>query len=657
MAINIIFGTIVLIGFIVGIKLMQSPNTAVLGNRLGALSMAAGFIYALLEFNIYDEFIFWLFLIIGAAIGAVLAIKVEMIQMPQTVALFNGFGGAASAFVALTSAMLYPAQVSWFFYQISALALAVGVMTFWGSIVAAGKLQGWFAQHEVHIRNHNGLLTALLLIGAVLVIFSSGYGGLLFNISWPFIFLIFALYGFFMAIRIGGADMPVLIAFLNSFSGIAAAISGIAIQHVILIGAGSLVGVAGLILTGIMCRAMNRSLIEVLRGTKPDAAHETDTVTDTVLDPNKQGKAKKEVSPLNQASKIITKAKSVVVVPGYGLAVAQAQKELKSLIDYLESNNTEVKLAIHPVAGRMPGHMNVLLAEVGIDYDKLWEMDSINPEFPETDAVLVVGACDVVNPEATNTEGTPISGMPILEAYKAKNVIVCNLDDSPGYSGVENTLYQQENVTAIWGDARENIDLLYKKLTGEEEMETDEEGIGVDSQAPSNPVDYAKDVFTEAKKTIVVPGYGLAVAQAQQELKSLIDYLESNNTEVKLAVHPVAGRMPGHMNVLLAEVGIDYDKLWEMDSINPEFPETDAVLVVGACDVINPEATNTEGTPISGMPILEAYKAKNVIVCNLDDSPGYSGVENTLYQQENVTAIWGDAKESLIKINSLLKEK
>ncbi|UMZ73654.1 NAD(P)(+) transhydrogenase (Re/Si-specific) subunit beta [Natranaerofaba carboxydovora] len=478
MAINIIFGAIVIVGFIIGIKLMQSPGTAVWGNRIGALSMVAGFVFAIIQFGVADEIIFWLFILIGVLLGAILAGKVQMIQMPQTVALFNGSGGGASAAVATVSALLYSTEGDWIFFFTSALALAIGSLTLFGSIIAAGKLQGWFSQESLNINGHNNLLVALLIIGALLVIISPAYNGMFFVMLWPFLLIISALYGFFMAIRIGGADMPVLISFLNSLSGIAAAVCGLAIEHIILVGAGALVGMAGLILTIIMCKAMNRSLKQVFSGIKPSEKEQPDQIGVDQEDydavkhhetTDEPAEKEIELTPLDSAKTILDEANKVIIVPGYGLAVAQAQQELKQLIDLLEAEETEVKLAIHPVAGRMPGHMNVLLAEIGIDYDKLSEMDTINPEFPETDAVIVIGACDVVNPAASTSEGTPISGMPILEAHNAKNVIVCNLDDSPGYSGVPNTLYGKDNVILVWGDAKENINNLYSILKNDKD--------------------------------------------------------------------------------------------------------------------------------------------------------------------------------------------
>lgn len=259
-----------------------------------------------------------------------------------------------------------------------------------------------------------------------------------------------------MSLRIGGADMPVIISFLNSLSGVAAAVNGLAVDNILLTGVGSVVGVAGMILTQIMCRAMNRNLLAVLSGfkskvfsTNESADTEVEAVSSAAGD---NGKVSAENIPF-----YLQDAKKVIFVPGYGMALAQAQQEVKVLFDTLEKYGKEVKVAIHPVAGRMPGHMNVLLAEVGFDYEKLLDMDSINPEFEETDIVIVVGACDVINPAATTAVGTPIYGMPVLNVSKAKLIIVCNLNEKPGYSGVENLLYSQENVVTLWGDAAQTV--------------------------------------------------------------------------------------------------------------------------------------------------------------------------------------------------------
>ncbi len=649
------------IGFLAGIRLMQSPRTALWGNRLGAFSMALAIIFAFLEMGILDS-LAWVYIFIGGIVGILLARRVKMIQMPQTVALFNGLGGGASALVAGTVMAVEAGTGLWLFWFTAALALGVGTLTFSGSVVAALKLQGLVSQKPVFLKGHGIILRILLLVGAVLVI------GLFYwqtPIYQLLILAIFAVYGVFMAIRIGGADMPVIISFLNSLSGVAAAVSGLAVGNFLLAGVGSLVGVAGMILTRLMCRAMNRNLPAVLGGfqtgfvaASEKAAAEGLIGAESAAEPGAvPGAGVEEAAPPEEAAAgLLREAERVILVPGYGMALAQAQQQVKALIDALEADGKVVKVAIHPVAGRMPGHMNVLLAEVGVDYEKLYEMDAINPEFPDTDVVVVVGSSDVINPAATTAEGTPIYGMPVLHVSEARAVVVCNLDDKPGYSGVDNTLYGQDHVLTIWGDAARTVpDLVsnYRKAPGAAEPGA-VPGAGVEEAAP--PEKAAAGLLREAEKVILVPGYGMALAQAQQQVKALIDALEADGKVVKVAIHPVAGRMPGHMNVLLAEVGVDYEKLYEMDAINPEFPDTDVVVVVGASDVINPAATTAEGTPIYGMPVLHVSEARAVIVCNLDDKPGYSGVDNTLYGQDHVLTIWGDAARTVPDLVSKYRE-
>jgi len=289
----------------------------------------------------------------------------------------------------------------------------------------------------------------------------------------------------------------------------------------------------------------------------------------------------------------------------------------------------------------------VLLAEVGIDYDMLVEMDVINPDFHATDLVIVVGACDVVNPAAIEVEGTPISGMPILMAHEAKKVICCNFDRKPGYSGVDNPLYDRENTIFLEGDAKKTIQLLQQSLAGE-------------TPAPSPPsasdaASAAVAALAVAKSVVIIPGYGMALAKAQFKLVELAALLEHRGARVKYAIHPVAGRMPGHMNVLLAEADVDYENLLEMDEVNLLFGETDVAIVIGACDVVNPAAIESEGTPISGMPILLAQDARQVIVCNFDTNPGYSGVPNPLYDNSKTLLLLGDARETIINLFETLQ--
>ena len=346
---------------------------------------------------------------------------------------------------------------------------------------------------------------------------------------------------------------------------------------------------------------------------------------------------------------ILSTAKRVIIVPGYGMALAQAQHEVKQLADKLRSKGAEVRFAIHPVAGRMPGHMNVLLAEANVPYDDLFEMEAINDDFAKVDAAIVIGANDVLNPAARNAEGTPIYGMPVLNVDQAPYVVICNYDLKPGYAGVENPLYtREEGVALLTGDAKESLACLMEEM----DQTVAPEGEGAKKSCPSTP-SYTQ-WMKEARKVIIVPGYGMALAQAQHEVKQLADKLAKQGAEVRFAIHPVAGRMPGHMNVLLAEANVPYEDLFEMEAINNDFASPDLVVVIGANDVLNPAARDAEGTPIYGMPVLNVDQAPHVIICNYDLKPGYAGVENPLYtREEGVALLTGDAKESLQKLLAL----
>ena len=491
MAVTIFFAALVIVAFLIGIRLMQSPHTALWGNRLGALAMIFAIIWTFIATGRGSFSLALIYIATGSVIGLVLGQSVRMIHMPQTVALLNGFGGAASALVVWSAVLGYAGEgAEMLFWGTSGLALGIGVLTFSGSVIAVLKLQGIAFRKPIQIIGHGHILRIAILLAVLLIIFNMGFLGLYFGQFMTLIALLGLLAGFFMTLRIGGADMPIVISLLNSFSGIAAAVAGLAVENLILVGTGALVGVAGLILTRIMCRAMNRSLLAVLAGFTPGAHEKTlpaagstpspkpDTGT-----PTEAGKAEsttaentgtesekpeedlEEAAPADKISEkdlpgLLKDAARVIIVPGYGMAVAQAQIAVRQLLDALEEQGKDVKFAIHPVAGRMPGHMNVLLAEAGIDYDKLVDIDTINPQFAHADLVIVVGACDVVNPAANAAEGTPISGMPILEAEKAKNIIICNLDEQPGYSGVDNLLYEQPHVVTLWGDAAQTIPRL-----------------------------------------------------------------------------------------------------------------------------------------------------------------------------------------------------
>ena len=626
-----------------GIAMMSKVKSAARGNALSAAAMGLGVIVTLLKLQVVT--FPWLIagILIGGTIGVILYTRVKMIQMPQMVALLNGIGGGASALVgALT---LFQLKDNVHFTLVTAfLAIIIGMLTLVGSLVAAGKLHRVLPQKSVVWPFHN-VATSLTLVVAIffLLIGTINYQmptALLYAMIGTMLFS--ALFGLYFSIRVGGADMPITISLLNSLSGVAGAIAGMAIGDIFLVAVGGVVGASGLLLTQIMCRAMNRSLINILipHGKAKAPAKPATATTKAPAAPQ----PKQESSPIDQAVAMLRGAKRVIIVPGYGMALAQAQQEVKQLADKLARNGAEVKYAIHPVAGRMPGHMNVLLAEANVDYDSLYEMEAINDQFANTDAVIVIGANDVLNPAARNAEGTPIYGMPVLNVDQAKQVIICNYDLKPGYAGVENPLYSRgEGVALCLGDAKATIDQILSGLDSSAATAQP-----ASSSSASDPISQAAGMLRGAKRVIIVPGYGMALAQAQQEVKQLADKLARNGAEVKYAIHPVAGRMPGHMNVLLAEANVDYDSLYEMEAINDQFANTDAVIVIGANDVLNPAARNAEGTPIYGMPVLNVDQAKQVIICNFDLKPGYAGVENPLYSRgEGVALCLGDAKATL----------
>ena len=623
-----IISAVLVLGVLLGISMMSKVKSANSGNTLSAICTLIAILVVMYNCEILTAWQAWLGLAIGASVGVVGAVKVKMIEMPQAVALLNGFGGLASALVAI---LTIEQTNKAFELYVGAIALVVGFVTFTGSVVAAGKLHKLLPQKPVVWKGHS-FISALVIAAIVAAVVVCP------ECIW-LISLLSAFFGVVFAIRVGGADMPITISLLNSLSGVAGGIAGIAVGDVLLVAIGGVVGASGLLLTQIMCRAMNRSLISILVGGK---AKKPAAVQEKVAQESAKEETVKD-EKINVGN-ILTNAKKVMIVPGYGMALAQAQSMVKTLADKLEALGAEVKYAIHPVAGRMPGHMNVLLCEVDVPYDKLYEMDAINDEFSQCDAAIIIGANDVVNPAANTAEGTPIYGMPVLNAADAKHVLVCNFDDKPGYAGVPNPLYEAPNTIMLLGDAKETVAFLTAAIgnsdAAQEEPAAKEESASVG------------DILANAKKVMIVPGYGMALAQAQSIVKTLADKLEALGAEVKYAIHPVAGRMPGHMNVLLCEVDVPYDKLYEMDAINDEFSQCDAAIIIGANDVVNPAANTAEGTPIYGMPVLNAADAKHVLVCNFDDKPGYAGVPNPLYEAPNTIMMLGDAKETVSKLIS-----
>ncbi len=620
MMVYYIISAVLVLGVLIGISMMSKVKTANAGNTLSAVCTVIAMAVVMYNAEVLNAWQAWLGIVIGAVIGIIGAVKVKMIEMPQAVALLNGLGGLASALVAILT--IEQAGDAFAIYT-GAVALVVGFVTFTGSLVAAGKLHKLLPQKPVVWKAHSAIVAVTLIATLAVVI-------LVPDSIWV-ISILSAFFGVAFAIRVGGADMPITISLLNSLSGVAGGIAGIAVGDPLLVAIGGVVGASGLLLTQIMCRAMNRSLVSILLGStaKKPAVVKVET-------PAEEKAEEKEESV--SVDEILNNAQKVMIVPGYGMALAQAQSVVKSLSDKLESKGVEVKFAIHPVAGRMPGHMNVLLCEVDVPYDKLYEMDAVNDEFKDCDAAIIIGANDVVNPAANTAEGTPIYGMPVLNAADAKHVIVCNFDEKPGYAGVPNPLYEASNTIMMLGDAKETVATLVSAIGKEASAAVKEETSAGTSVG---------DILANAQKVMIVPGYGMALAQAQSVVKSLSDKMESKGVEVKFAIHPVAGRMPGHMNVLLCEVDVPYDKLYEMDAVNDEFKDCDAAIIIGANDVVNPAANTAEGTPIYGMPVLNAADAKHVIVCNFDEKPGYAGVPNPLYEASNTIMMLGDAKETV----------
>ncbi len=438
--------------FILGLKGLSHPKTAVRGNLLGATGMLIAVVVTLLDQRIVDFTAIVMGLITGSLIGAFLALRVEMTAMPQLVAVFNGLGGGASALVA--GAALYESQSPEpMFVGASVISAIVGAVTFSGSAVAFGKLQGLIKERPIRYKREH-LVKAFFASGAVISGIILVAEPKLIFLFWVAIVLALVL-GVLLTIAIGGADMPVVIALLNSYSGLAASATGFVLENTALIISGSLVGASGMILTNLMCRAMNRSLANVLFGGFGEAstAEEEDIYAGKV----------KSTTP-EEVALLLEGARRVIIVPGYGMAVAQAQYAVRDLFNFLESKGTEVEFAIHPVAGRMPGHMNVLLAEVDIPYDKMKELEEVNPTFEQTDVVIVIGANDVVNPLAQTDPKSPIAGMPVLEVWKAKTVVVIKRSLSPGFAGIPNPLFVMDNTLMLFADAKKAVQEIVNAL-------------------------------------------------------------------------------------------------------------------------------------------------------------------------------------------------
>lgn len=445
-----------------GIRFFRSVEKARMGNLLAAFALLLAFLLVFYRHNISPIWLIAAALAVGSAAGYFVAMKVNMIQIPAMVAFQHGAGGIAVMVVSIVELTRGSVALSAVGAVSGLLGLIIGAATFSGSMIASGKLANKLKQTPTTFPHHRDLIIFNLACVVLMAIFSSvNFQGL--QGVWLLALVVFSvIFGYLFSIRIGGADMPVLISFLNATAGLAAAFCGIIIENRLLIVCGATVAASGSILTHIMCKSMNRNLFRVFIKI-PNIG--TDSVSEVKSGNTTTAKTLNVTDVFEAACNQLRDAKNVIFIPGYGMAIAQAQFEVVDLAKKLIHAGKSVKFAIHPVAGRMPGHMNVLLAEADLDYDLLNELEAINPEFAGADVAFVVGACDVVNPAAISQEGTPISGMPILNAHEAKTIIVCNFDEKPGYSGVKNPLYEMSNSTLLFGDAKETVKKLLDNLS------------------------------------------------------------------------------------------------------------------------------------------------------------------------------------------------
>lgn len=446
--------------YILGLKMLGNPETARRGNLIAAFGMTIAIFGTIFLYQgEVPSFVYLLIgiaIVIGTIVGWLVAIKVPMTKMPELVSLFNGMGGASAALIGLIEFEHYSGQTLSVMTILG--GIIIGSISFSGSMIAWGKLNGTIKK-PLRLPKYNllnNVIFLVLILFAAYIVWSN-------SSSQLYLYVLFfgaLAYGILFVLPIGGADMPVVISLLNSFTGLAAALGGFLYGNMVMLTGGILVGSAGTILTFAMCDAMNRSLFNVIFGGFGDTDSDVEGGNSSTI----QGSIKK--TTVSDVAILMNYSQRIIIVPGYGLAVAQAQHAIHELEQLLESKGIEVKYAIHPVAGRMPGHMNVLLAETNVEYDKLAEMDDVNPEFKNTDVVFVVGANDVVNPAAHNDTSSPIYGMPILNAEDAKQIIVNKRSMKPGYAGIENELFYNQKTSMLFGDAKAVIQELLSELKG-----------------------------------------------------------------------------------------------------------------------------------------------------------------------------------------------
>ena len=438
--------------FVLSLKWLSHPTTARRGVRVGEIGMGLAIAGTLVLHEIVSYQWIVVGFVLGAIIGWPLGVYMPMTHVPQRTALSHALGALAAGLVGTSEYYLHTGELSTFTMAALSLEVILGFLTFTGSLMAAGKLQDWLPSRPIVYRGQNAVNLALLAIAvavAVYLVVDPGRSEL-----FPVIVVLSLLFGVLLIIPIGGADMPTVISLLNSYAGLSAAAMGFVLDNKLLIVAGALDGSSGFILSVIMCRAMNRSFTNVLFG----GFGQVQMAAGATAQRNYRSATAEE------AAAILEAASSVVIIPGYGMAVAQAQHKVRELYDALTRRGVDVKFGIHPVAGRMPGHMNVLLAEADIPYDRLIEMEEINPEFPRADVALVIGANDVTNPAARHDKASPIYGMPILDADRARTVMVIKRSMSPGFAGIDNELFYKPNAMMVFGDATKTVDALISEL-------------------------------------------------------------------------------------------------------------------------------------------------------------------------------------------------
>ena len=453
-----ILSALIILLFLTGIVFFRDPRRARLGNWINMAAYAGAVALVIIIYPLLNPLIAILGVLIGGIAGSILAMRVNMLEVPQVIAFQHGCGGIAAFLIAFAELVNEGRSMGGQAAAAAVMGIMVGAATFSGSLVAAGKLARKIKQTPVLIKGHSVVLAGiagLTLLSGSLTVLRSGEPEAI--ILETVVIVSAVLVGTLITLRVGGADMPVIISFFSATAGLAAAFCGIAMGNYLLIGCGACVGASGSLLTLAMCRAMKRSFFSILSGSNTRTVPASGPASEESI-------TRLKTASLDSIVEVIKNAMNVIIVPGYGMALSQAQETVHALEKWFEKQGAAVCYAIHPVAGRMPGHMNVLLAEAGVDYDKLVEMQDINHNFRKADLAIIIGACDVVNPAATSKEGTPISGMPVLSIQDAGSVVVFNFDSKPGFSGVDNPLYEMEKTSCIWGDARTNLESLLNKL-------------------------------------------------------------------------------------------------------------------------------------------------------------------------------------------------